>query len=128
MEIIGIQSTAMLKDKMQLSQQMDDGKSFETSLENAINTQDEKALKEACDEMEQYMLSMIFKQMKASTGTGEGLIPKGDYEEMFEDQLIDEQCKAMTDAGGVGLSNMMYKQLTQAYGNSAAPKQFDAKL
>ena len=59
------------------------------------------------------MLTSIFKQMKASTKIGETLVEKGDYEEMFEDYLVEEQCKQMTEAGGIGLAKMMYEQMSK---------------
>ena len=76
-----------------------------------ISKEEDETLLNACKEMENYFLSSIFKQMKASTTWGESLIEKGDYEEMFEDYLTDAQCKEMVDAGGIGLAQMLYKQM-----------------
>lgn len=129
MDISAINPGGILAQQLELQKQEAGEKDFSTVLENAVSSKDDKALKEACDQVEQYMLSMIFKQMKASTVTGETLIPKGDYEKMFEDYLIDEQCKTMSKAGGVGLSDMMYKQLSQTYGNvQAQNSKLDQKL
>ena len=116
MDISSINLGNTLTSQLQLQKVQGEGKDFETVLSEAVENKDDKALKEACKEIEQYMLSSIFKQMKASTQTGEGLIEKGDYEEMFEDYLVDEQCKTMCEAGGVGLADMMYKQLSNTYG------------
>lgn len=116
MDISSINLGNTLTSQLQLQKVQGEGKDFETVLSEAVESKDDKALKEACKEIEQYMLSSIFKQMKASTQTGERLIEKGDYEEMFEDYLVDEQCKTMCEAGGVGLADMMYKQLSNTYG------------
>lgn len=116
MDIASINLGNTLTSQLQLQKVQGEGKDFETVLSEAVENKDDKALKEACKEIEQYMLSSIFKQMKASTQTGERLIEKGDYEEMFEDYLVDEQCKTMCEAGGVGLADMMYKQLSNTYG------------
>nr|WP_307991065.1 rod-binding protein [uncultured Niameybacter sp.] len=116
MDISSINLGNTLTSQLQLQKVQGEGKDFETVLSEAVENKDDKALKEACKEIEQYMLSSIFKQMKASTQTGERLIEKGDYEEMFEDYLVDEQCKTMCEAGGVGLADMMYKQLSNTYG------------
>ncbi len=85
---------------------------FAEKLKQAMNTSEDEELKEACEQMESYMLSMIYKQMKNSIDTEDSLIPKGDYESMFEDYLVDAQVDNMVKAGGVGLADMMYKQLT----------------
>lgn len=115
MDISGVNLGTTLTSQLELQKVQGEEKNFEAILDQAIESKDNQALKEACKEIEQYMLSSIFKQMKASTQTGESLIEKGDYEEMFEDYLVDEQCKTMCEAGGIGLSDMMYKQLTGAY-------------
>lgn len=86
-------------------------KSFEDALGQAVMNEDEKALKEACVQVEQYMVSQIFKQMKHSLESEDPLIPKGDYEKMVEDYVIDAQCKTLCESGGIGLSDMMYKQM-----------------
>ena len=111
---IGLGNT--LTSQLQLQKVQGEEKDFGAVLNEAVENKDDQALKEACKEIEQYMLSSIFKQMKASTQVGESLIEKGDYEEMFEDNLVDEQCKVMCEAGGVGLADMMYKQLSNTYG------------
>lgn len=115
MDISSINLGNTLTSQLQLQKVQGEGKDFEAVLSEAVENKDDKALKEACKEIEQYMLSSIFKQMKASTQVGERLIEKGDYEEMFEDYLVDEQCKTMCEAGGVGLADMMYKQLSDTY-------------
>ncbi|OOB79517.1 MAG: hypothetical protein ATN34_04590 [Epulopiscium sp. Nele67-Bin002] len=85
---------------------------FEDTLKQAMNSSEDEELREACEEMESYLLSMIYKQMKNSVLTENSLIPKGDYEEMFDDFLVDSQVSEMVKSGGVGLADMMYKQLS----------------
>ncbi len=82
-------------------------------LENVTKEKDDKQLKKACQEVESYMIYRLFKQMKQSTTWGERLIPKGDYEEVFEDFLTKTQAEEMTKAGGIGLADMMYQQLSR---------------
>ena len=88
---------------------------FEAVLSEAMAKKDNTELKEACDELESYMLSMMFKQMKSSMLSGDSLIAKGDYESMFEDTYINDLCNEMVKAGGIGLSDAMYKQMTNSY-------------
>ena len=90
-------------------------KDFEAILSEAMAKKDDTELKEACDELESYMLSMMFKQMKSSMLSGDSLIAKGDYESMFEDTYINNLCDEMVKAGGIGLSDAMYKQMTNTY-------------
>ena len=115
MNISGIMSTDYITTKTDLAQDETKVNNFQSILENAVKTEDDAALKDACKQVEHYMLASIFKQMKESTTTGETLIEKGDYEKMFEDYLVEEQCKEMVEAGGIGLADMMYKQMLKAY-------------
>ncbi len=116
MEISGVSNILDLQ-KQVATQAADtsETKDFEAILSEAMEKQDNKALKEACDELESYMLSMMFKQMKSSMLSGDSLIAKGDYESMFEDTYINNLCDEMVKAGGIGLSDAMYKQMTNTY-------------
>lgn len=122
MNVLGMNSLESIKDTLPLAGSGEEGKAFEESFQKAIDQQDHKKLKEACEQVETYMITSIFKQMKKSTEMGERLIPKGDYEEMFEDYMIEEQCKYLTQAGGIGLADMMYKQMSTG---TQAPTQVD---
>lgn len=84
---------------------------FSAALESAVQSQDDQALLSSCKDVESYMISTIFKQLKKSTESEDPLIPKGDYEKMFESNMIDEMAKNMTNAGGIGLAKMMYEQM-----------------
>ena len=100
-------------------------KDFDNIFQKALEDNDKKQLKKACVELESYMLSQLFKNMKKSMVSEESLIPKGDYEKMFEDYKINNQCEELTKAGGIGLADMLYRQMTLAYGNQAADKTSD---
>lgn len=87
--------------------------SFGRILENTQLDKDGEQLKEACREMEAYFIQELYKVMRTSTQLGEGIITKGQHEEIFEDMLIEEQSKQATKAGGIGLADMLYKQLSK---------------
>ncbi len=116
MDISGISQKSFLDSEIK-SQTLGglDTDSFEDTLKRAMEENDDKELKEACDELEGYMISMLFKQMKSSMLSGNSIIEKGDYESMFEDMHIDNLSKEMVKAGGMGLSDTMYKQMKQIY-------------
>ncbi|MCR4436419.1 MAG: rod-binding protein [Clostridiales bacterium] len=86
--------------------------SFEKRLKSALDTQNEKELKNACQEFEGMLLNMMYKQMKAT-------VPKWDvveedpgmeiFDSMLDDQLVEEASKT----GRLGLGDMLYKQLSQ---------------
>lgn len=104
-------SSYNMADQIMQTQDLDQADAFSTALERAVKNQDDQALLEACQEVESYMIGTIFKQLQKSTESEDPLIPKGDYEKMFESERIDQMATQMTKAGGVGLAKMMYEQI-----------------
>lgn len=93
------------------------GEDFKNALTQAIDSNDDTKLKEACDGLESYMLSMVFKQVKQSMFKDDenSLIPKGDYLNMFEENMINSVADKVVEAGGIGLSDQLYKQIKNTY-------------
>jgi flagellar protein FlgJ len=83
---------------------------FGAKLQRAMENKDEKALKEACQQVEEIFLQMIYKQMKAT-------IPESNFfsesmgKEVFSSMLDESLMKEAAKANGIGLADMMYKQL-----------------
>jgi flagellar protein FlgJ len=127
MNIGSIGNLSTLMTSLESTKEEKESTAFQGALDRALAKQDDEALKEACQELEAYMLSQIFKKMKASVENEDGIIQKGDYEKMFESQLIDEQTKVMASAGGIGLADAMYRQLTQANASQANVPTIDTK-
>lgn len=103
------------QEMLKVNQGKEAERSFEQILGKAQLNKDDEKLKEACREMEAYFIQQLFKTMKTSTQLGEGIITKGQHEEIFEDMLIEEQSKEATKAGGIGLADMLYKQLSKEF-------------
>lgn len=90
---------------------------FKAIFDNAIENKDTEELKDACKKIESYMLGMVFKQVKESIleDDEEALIPKGDYTRTFADTMIDSVTDYLVEAGGIGLADQLYRQMTQIY-------------
>ena len=94
---------------------------FEKRLQEAVQKGDKEELKEVCNQFEGIFLSMMYKQMKAT-------VPQNDYlqndsatqiyNSMLDDQLCEEASKA-----GIGLGDVMYKQLSKQYHMTESDKQ-----
>ncbi len=88
---------------------------FEKRLREAAAKGDESQLKEVCHEFESLFISMLFKQMKAT-------VPKSDYlgndtaSDIYKSMLDDQLCEVASQRG-IGLGDMMYKQLSKKYKN-----------
>ncbi len=122
MDISTLQLNPIFAEQMTSKVEEDKAKDFDAIFQKVSKSQDDKALKDACVQLESYMLSQLFKQMKKSMVSEESLIPKGDYEKTFEEFMINNQSEEMAKAGGIGLADMMYKQMTNIYGKQTKPE------
>jgi flagellar protein FlgJ len=90
--------------------------SFAKKLEAAVQSNDDKELKEACQEFEGIMLNMMYKSMKA-TITKSDLIEKDAGTEIFESMQDENLMEQASKTGSFGLAESLYKQLSRHNGN-----------
>ena len=76
---------------------------------------DDAKLKQACRDFEAIFISDLLKIMRQTVPESK-LISGGRAEEIFRDMQDDELSKDMSKSGGIGLSDMLYKELS---GNGA---------
>ncbi|MBN2656470.1 MAG: rod-binding protein [Spirochaetales bacterium] len=72
---------------------------------------DDKKLKEATVEFEALFIKQMLNSMK-KTVTKSGLLDGGMGQEIFEDMLYDEYAKKMAETANLGISDMMFRQLS----------------
>ncbi len=102
--ISALQKTEFAKEESKVS-------SFEDEL---LKAQSDEELKEACDQFEQYFINMMFKQMQKTVhkdNSPNAIFKESHAESVMKDFLHQEYAKEMTNAGGIGLSNMLYEQM-----------------
>ncbi|MDR1204677.1 MAG: rod-binding protein [Peptococcaceae bacterium] len=111
----GVQSQARRElDKSAKAQE-----SFQNALNQAMSAQDDEKLKMACQEFESYFLYKMIRQMRQTIPESD-LIPKSYANKIYEDMLDDEMSKKFTGMGGIGLADMMYKQIKRENAYTAA--------
>ena len=71
-----------------------------------------KKLREACEGFEAMFLSMMYKQMRATVPEGGLFGKKSNAMNIFEDMRDTELMNEVSKSGGIGIADMMYKQLT----------------
>ena len=69
-------------------------------------------LREACEGFEAMFLSMMYKQMRATVPETDLFGKKSNAIKIFEDMRDTELMMAASKAGGIGIADMMYKQLS----------------
>lgn len=72
-------------------------------------------LRAACTELEAVFLNILLTQMRKTVPKG-GLTGGGNQEEIFRSLLDSETTKNMARAGGVGLADTLYRQLSPTAG------------
>ncbi len=96
---------------------------FDKILEQAKETGDTKQLKEACSEMESIFVNMMMKTMRNSIPEEDGLFKKSEAEKMFSGMLDEEYSKKMSEAGGIGIGDMLFDQMSKyLYNDEEAEK------
>ena len=82
-----------------------------TSLESRnYKNMDDKKLKQVSREFESLFINMMFKSMRSTVPKDEWL-NGGLKQDVFEDMLYSEYAKNMSNQGGLGMGDMVYRYL-----------------
>lgn len=85
---------------------------FNQVLDKARRADDEKRLKESCQEMESVFLNQVLSVMR-STVPANPLLGRSQAEEIFQSMLDQELTKSAAKTGTIGLAEILFKQLKQ---------------
>lgn len=75
-----------------------------------------KSIREAADQYEKYFLTQMLKAMRATISDKGGMLPAGQGQKIFQEQLDDQYIEAWNKRGGVGYSDLIYNQVIERYG------------
>ncbi len=73
--------------------------------------EEDKKLRKACQEMEALFLNLMLSKMR-DTVPERTLFPKSSGEKIMQSMMDVELTRTMSQAGGIGLGNLLYNQLT----------------
>lgn len=117
MEIKGIgNEISKAYSGVQASQESEDH--FKKIMEEAMKTEDDKALESACKEFEAYYIQQLFTQMRKTVPDG-GMFQESNERNIYEDMLYEEHAKNLSQGKGIGIADVMYRQLSKAKENSS---------
>lgn len=85
-----------------------------TKLTKAYDEDDQKALKEACQDFESIFLNMMLKEMRKSVPTSDDSYAMSTFTEMLDEEIA----KDLSKGNGIGIADMMYKQLSTKLNNT----------
>ena len=93
------------------------------ALKNDAKGQAPTALKEAARQFESLFTQMLLKSMReANKSFGEDSLFGSDQGEMYQDMFDDQIAMQLSKGKGLGLADMLVKQLQQGMGASASPE------
>lgn len=101
--------TAGLEQSKQLTEKASDA-SFEDALKKAADSGDDAGLKKASQELESVFLNMMLSTMRKTIPEG-GFVEKSQAAKTFESMLDEEYAKSLSKSGGIGLAEVIQKQL-----------------
>ena len=105
--------TNPLLQKGQIYKEQSSGEGFKTALEAALRQNESAELQKACEGFESYFLQIIFREMRKTNLRTDGIFAKSNAEDIFEDMLYEEYSKTAASKNGIGLADMMYRQLSK---------------
>ena len=112
MKIDNITATAQVQKAAQQENVSSSG--FDKILEQAKKSGDTTELRKATDELESIFINMMMKSMRSTITETEGIFKKSESEKMFQEMLDEEYSKTMAASGGIGISDMIFKQFEQS--------------
>lgn len=114
---IGSVGTQMLTNQVSAVKEQAAG-DFAAQLKAAEAAGDDKdtaKLKAVCRDMESVFLNLLLSKMRDSVPKS-GLMGDSSAENIMQSMLDSEMTKNMSQAGGMGLADMLYRQLTVTAG------------
>ena len=108
------------KDKLTQAQKAANGGDKTTDAASAAKAAaDDKKLRKVCRDMESMFMNMLLTSMRETVPEG-GLIEKSSGEKIMQSMLDQELSNNMAKAGGIGIADMLHRQLAaKTYQNTA---------
>ena len=78
----------------------------------AALSKDDAALMHAAQEFEGYFLQMMFRAMRDTVHSEDGILPQSQTQRIFQDMLDEQTAIAAANGGGMGLAQQIFNQMT----------------
>lgn len=118
-----IELNPSIERKIRLKEGLERNVALNPGLERKdVKPDQDPKLRKACQEMETYFLSHLLKSMR-STVSSTDLFGSEKEEALFRDMLDDEVAKCAAKANGIGIADMLYKQLSGVQNQAAIQNQ-----
>jgi flagellar protein FlgJ len=111
MQIAGISSSSMINNlnSVQTKAKGDFAEKLAQETEKAQQAKDDAKLKASCKDLEAVFLNLMLTNMRKTVD--KSTLFDHSQEDMMSSMLDSEMTKDMAKAGGIGLADMLYRQL-----------------
>jgi flagellar protein FlgJ len=97
---------------VQASREQQQAGKFNRVLQEAMQSKEDKKLRQACEELESVFVYRLLSAMRASIPRSD-FIARGMATETFESMLDEEYAKTISRQGSLGLAAIIYQQLSR---------------
>lgn len=90
---------------------------FESAFESALadaQKGDTSNIRAAAQEMESFFIYQLFQAMRRTVPEPQGIFERSTAERIFQEMLDEETANNLARAGGIGLADKIYEQLTRS--------------
>jgi len=86
---------------------------IDNATESGMTYEELVAIRNAAETFESYFIQIMLREMRRTIPDDGGLIPKSQAERIFTEMLDEEKSKEMARAGGIGLADVIVRQMTR---------------
>ena len=87
--------------------------SFSEAISRAAENNDSSAIRAAAKQMESLFIYQMFQAMRRTVPESEGFFERSNAERIFTEMLDEEKANIMAKAGGIGIADAIYRELTR---------------
>ena len=91
----------------------EDNTDLERLMEEALATGDTSDIRQAAIEMESHFINQMFQAMRRTVPESEGIFQESNAQRIWREMLDEETAKNLANAGGLGIADAIYEQLTR---------------
>lgn len=110
--INGLHNTNMIKHFVNTQRDENISENFQSIFESAIENGSVEETRKAAVEIEGFLINTMIKEMRKTVPEPQGIFKRSSAETMMTEMLDQQVAIGIAESGGIGFSDMLYKQLS----------------
>ena len=113
MDISSLSNMQMQNANLMRTAGSDESVDFERLMEEALQSGDTSDIRNAAQEMESHFINQMFQAMRRTVPEPQGIFAESNAQRIWQEMLDEETAKNLSRAGGMGIADAIYEQLTR---------------